>query len=494
MKQNKPNFIVFMTEHQKGDTLLSDNLIIKPNVDAFREKAVTFTRAYCPSPHCCPSRATFFSGLYPSQHGVWNNVNVSNCLSRGLYDGVQIFSSDMKNDGYDLFFSGKWHVSAVQGPDEFGFEKLFHPDGYRSYPNKPNADEWNYYTKNTAAYANPPESRETAQVIRPGYPLYTQYGVAENPFGDMQIVGAALDKLKDLKDTENPFLMYIGINGVHDPYYVPQRFLDMYPDDNDYLPTSFDDTMEDKPALYRRTQSRFNQLTREEHNECVRRYYAYCTYVDWQFGRILEQAEESGFTLDNTVVMYLSDHGDYAGAHGLWAKGLPCFLEAYNVCSMIGGCGIANGGSTDDRFVSLADYAPTILELAGIEACRDFAGSSLAPVLHGEEPENWRSEVYTQSNGNEIYGIQRAVWDKKWKYVFNAFDFDELYDLENDPHEMKNLLCGIDRPEISEYADIVRRMCTLMWQFAYDHGDNCVNPYIMTAMAPYGPGIIFEEK
>ena len=96
--------------------------------------------------------------------------------------------------------------------------------------------------------------------------------------------------------------------------------------------------------------------------------------------------------------------------------------------------------------------------------------------------------MYTQTNGNERYGIQRAVWNRKWKYVFNGFDYDELYDLERDPLEMHNLLHNSEE----EYQEIVEEMCKKMWTFARDTGDNCTCPYIMVSLAPFGPGIIWE--
>ena len=86
------------------------------NVARFRQEGLTFAETYCPSPHCCPSRATFFSGLFPSQHGVWNNVDVGNTLSRGLSDGVRLWPEDLREAGYRLFYSGKWHVSAEETP------------------------------------------------------------------------------------------------------------------------------------------------------------------------------------------------------------------------------------------------------------------------------------------------------------------------------------------------------------------------------------------
>ena len=126
---------------------------------------------------------------------------------------------------------------------------------------------------------------------------------------------------------------------------------------------------------------------------------------------------------------------------------------------------------------------------------RNTSGRSLVPFLRQEKVENWRTECYSQTNGNEAYGIQRAVWNHKWKYVFNAFDYDELYDLENDPGELHNLLHGIKDRDIpnSVYGPVVKEMCKKLWQFAREHQDNCVNPYIMTAFAPYGPGILNEK-
>lgn len=481
----KPNFLVFMTDHQRGDTIL-DEKILTPNLDKLRAKSLVFTNAHCPSPHCCPSRATFFSGLYPTQHGIWNNVNVGNALSRRLYDGVKLFSEDLKENGYDLYFSGKWHVSATERPADKGFEEIHHTMLYETYENKSHHDDWDIYS--TAKLDGLDTPRGEGEVVRVGYPHYSQYGTHDNPFGDNDVMTAAVKKLKELKGTTNPFLLYAGPLGPHDPYNVPQRFLDMYDIGDIELPDNFYDDLKDKPNLYQRTKSRYSQLTEAEHKESIRHFYAFCTYEDYLFGEIVNALEESGHA-DDTTIMYVSDHGDYIGSHGLWAKGLPCFKEAYNVCTVIGGAGVANGGRISDEMINLADFAPTFLDLAGIKADRKFVGSSLVPFLNDEKVANWRNTDFTQSNGNEVYGIQRAVYTKEWKFVFNSFDWDELYNLKEDPQELHNLLH--DEEEAKKYQDIVFEMSKKMWQFAHENDDNCVNPYIMTAMAPYGPGIIF---
>jgi len=278
--------------------------------------------------------------------------------------------------------------------------------------------------------------------------------------------------------------MYIGTLGPHDPYIPPQRFLDMYKDVEIKLPENFDDDLMDRPALYRRTKEQF-RLTPEEHIESIRRYLAFCSYEDALFGQVLEAVEDKGM-MEDTIIFYLSDHGDTMAEHGLWAKGLPCFRGAYNICALAAGPGIVPG-RMDKEMVSLADFAPTIEELAGIAPANAFTGKSLLPFMRGEEVENWREAMFTQSNGNEMYGIQRAVWTDEWKYVFNGFDYDELYNLKDDPLEMHNLIDDPDK------KDIVKEMCKRMWIFAREHRDACTCPYIMVGFAPYGPGITIKD-
>ena len=415
----------------------------------------------------------FFTGLYPSEHGVWNNVNVGNALSRGLAAGVRTFGEDLKEAGYRLYFSGKWHISDEESPADRGWEASLvtglgrgarGAGGARTY-------EWERYLK--LAEEPEPAVRRPGEILRPGYGTYTHYGVRENPFRDADVVDDAIALLRRRRRDEGPWCQFIGTLGPHDPYFVPQEFLDLYDPEAIELPESFADTMADKPALYRRTRQRFDQLSPAEHREALRHYLAFCTYEDALFGGILAALEESG-QAENTVVLYISDHGDYAAEHGLWCKGLPAFRGAYHVPTIVRWpAGIRRPGRIVDAFVSLADFAPTFLELAGVAPGRHFAGASLVPFLRDEEPAHWRDALFTQTNGNELYGIQRAVMTREWKYVYNGFDFDELYDLRSDPAEMRNL-AGDPR-----YEGVVRALAGRMWRFAYERQDVCINSYVM---------------
>ncbi len=484
--KKRPNIVVFMTDQQNGDTIRPDHMALTPNIEEFCRSAVVLEEAFCPSPHCCPSRATFFTGLYPSQHGVWHNVEIDNAISRGVYDGVTMFPELLREKGYRNFFSGKWHVSAYEGPMERGFEKVLHEyiSNYGRFvpENIPRVMDWKEVYNKKEGIDAAGIKKEFGQIARKGYPYYYQFGSSENPYGDTTTVEEACKLIAGYEE-EEPFFLYVGTTGPHDPYCPPQEYIDMYKDVEVTLPESFGDRMEDKPALYRRTRDRFD-LTEEEQIECTKRYLAFVSYEDALFGKLLQSIKEKGI-YEDTYVFYLTDHGDYLGSHGLWTKGLPCFREAYHICGAVGG-GAIRGHKVVSDFISLSDFAPTILELAGVETEISFAGRSFADALFGKELQGWRTEMHTQTNGNELYGIQRAVWNRKWKYVFNGFDYDELYDLEKDPLEMRNLI------KEKAYEEVVEQMCGKMWEFARDTGDNGTCPYIMVSLAPYGPGIICE--
>ncbi len=487
----RPNILIFMSDQQRGDTVPPWGRARMPNLERLAREGLSFREAHSPSPHCCPSRATFHSGLYPSEHGVWNNVDVGNALSRGPHEDVRLFSQDLRAAGYQLHFSGKWHVSSIRTPEDYGW-RVGWPEAKPSLPperlpdSHPPTYEWEAYER--IARTAEPTARGAGEILRPGYDRYTHYGAGKHFITefDRAVVDDAVREIEARGSGGGPWCQFVGTLGPHDPYVVPPEILDRYPPEDLELPASFTDRMEDKPALYRRTRDRFDQLSEHEQREALRHYLAFCSFEDDLFGRVFRALEQAG-GLRNTLVLYVSDHGDYAGEHGLWCKGLPCFRGAYHIPTVAWWPeGIAQPGRTVEAFVSLADFAPTFLELAGIEPTRPLSGRSLAPFLRGEEPPDWRDELHTQSNGNELYGIQRSVRTDRWKYVYNGFDYDELYDLAADPDETRNLARD------PAHADLVRELCGRMWRFAHAHRDVPINGYIMVAHAPYGPAEAFR--
>ncbi len=478
----QPNLLIVMTDHQRADTALPDHPSITPNLDRLAREGVRFTNAFCPSPHCCPSRATFFTGLYPSNHGVWNNVCNRQALSTGLKPGVRLWSEDLAGAGYDLHFSGKWHVSIEESPKDRGWTEDFVSAAQGTQHGVP----WEHY-RQLAAQPDP-TTRGEGEILRPGYGTYRLYGAGESDGHDAIATQRALDVLPRLAQGGQPWGLYVGLIGPHDPYIVPQKYLDLYDLADVPLPLSYGDELADKPRIYGRMRAmRFGQLSEREVREGIRHFWAYCTYLDDLFGQIWAALEATG-QADNTLLLYLSDDGDYVGEHGLFAKGIPCFQGAYRVPAVMRWPnGIVAPGRAVDAFVSLADFAPTFLDVVGLPRDRHFAGASFVPFLRGASPETWRDAIHTQCNGVELYYTQRSVMTRDFKYVFNGFDIDELYDLRRDPHEMWNVS---DDPA---YAEVKRELVGRMWRFAYEEDDTAINNYITVGLAPYGPAEGFRE-
>jgi arylsulfatase A-like enzyme len=478
----QPNILIFMTDHQRGDTVFPNHPALMPNLHRFMTEGVTFNQAYCPSPHCCPSRASFFTGLYPSKHGVWNNIYNAQALSQGLKPGVRLFSEDLLAAGYDLFYSGKWHVSSLESPKDRGWQELF----VSSAPGTHHGLHWEDYKRGVSTS----KQRKEGTIKRPGYGDFLVYGLGgdEGNHHDEKVIETTVQQLEKLKESKNPWCMYTGLIAPHDPYVVAQKYLDLYPLENIPLPKSYYDTMQDKPGIYRRLKETvYGQLNETEVREAIRHFWAFCSYIDDLFQRVLEALESTG-QADNTLVLFCSDHGDYCGEHGLFSKGIPCFKGAYHVPAVVRyPKGIKQPGRVVDAFVSLADFAPTFLEAAGITPKQRLTGKSLVPFLNNETPKTWREAMFTQCNGVELYYTQRSVMTKDYKYVFNGFDNDELYDLKADPDELHNLTND------KRLESIKRNLCQHLSKFAYEEEDTALlNNYVTVALMPYGPAEIFK--
>jgi arylsulfatase A-like enzyme len=523
---NRPNILIFMPDQTQGKAVLPGYPCLTPNVDRFAAQGVLFANAFCPSPHCCPSRASFQTGLYPSEHGVFNNVDTDTAIHADPYPGTRYFPEYLRNAGYQLDYSGKWHVGRDVTPWDAGWTNSHSNHSKKSDPGfTPNKFTPGKFRRSSSwararAELGHITPRKPGEVVRPGWgnvELYKTLSARDsNPLGVVESqylpVLAGTDKMKRLADSGHPWALMISNDGSHDLYDAPRPFVDMYDPKSIELPPNFRDTLEDKPRIYQRMRYQYwAQLSDDEVRMAIVHYWAKTTMQDALFGMILDALEKTG-QAENTMVVYVSDHGDYAGAHGLWAKGVPSFREAYNIpCIIRWPRGIAHPGRQVDAFVSTTDFAPTFLEAAGIPSSEyRMSGSSLLPWLRGDTPTNWREAIFGQLNGVELYYTQRIVMTKEYKYVYNGFDYDELYDLKQDPHEMVNLAFpdvihsramvergkGCDNgndvawpPLPADLAEVRRDLLQRMWRFAQVHKDQIFNPYITVAMAPYGPGV-----
>jgi len=444
----KPNFLILLADQMQGAVLNPDHACSTPNLDRIARRGLRFTRAYTPNPVCSPARASLMTGLLPHNHGVcWVTHTVDR--DQGLLrKDFPHWAQHLQNDGYQTAYFGKWHVERENRPQEFGWE-IFNPGKGKAQKTKqpgekpatPGEDKFVH-----SHYYQGPE----------GYPDRLQFGVLPDTDEDRdmkRVAEPAMDYLRDTAGRPEPWCCCISFYEPHDPYLCKETTFEAYRKKNIPLPENRDDPMRDKPNLYRRSAEVFSNIDKATRIDAAACYYASITEADEYWGRILDVLEESG-DLDNTVIIFTSDHGDLLGAHGMYCKNISAFEEIYHIPLLMAGPGITENQTTSLR-VGLHDLCPTILDLAGAAPIEHNDSHTFLSILGNPAGNNpaFRSG-YAEYHGGRIFLTQRIYWEDEWKFVFNGFDYDELYNLSSDPWEMENLARN---PKFKDRLDIMMR-------------------------------------
>lgn len=475
----RPNVLLVMTDQQQGQTVRPDHPCSTPHLERLAANGVRFSYAYTPTPLCAPARASLFSGLYATSHGMLNNFHSRPVLRRGLHQGVHLFTEALQGAGYRQAYLGKWHVSAEKGPQDYGMEEPVNLQDFAAYQRR-----FDTARGRAADLLRHPDA-DAYYLDRPGWPKHLVYGVtslsAEARY-ETFLTNHAIRLIEDYARQQEPWFLCVSFPGPHDPYVATAEYAARYHPAQVRLPVSFEDTLRDKPNAYRRLRQTYEAMTREHYARAITCYWAFITYLDDQVGRILEALDRTD-QAGETLVLFLSDHGDMMGAHGLFTKGMMSFEENYHVPFIIRWPGMVDHpGRECSEFVSLLDVAPTVLEAAGIQEVGPLHGRSLLPLLHDQIPADWPHSVFGQYHGSEIYSMHRMVRTKTHKFCFNGNDFDELYDLAVDPDERTN---RVDDPALRDvHDDLVREM----WRWVRSindthHGDG----YPFNAIPVPGP-------
>jgi arylsulfatase A-like enzyme len=231
------------------------------------------------------------------------------------------------------------------------------------------------------------------------------------------------------------------------------------------LPKSFNDDFSDKPNIYKRGQKVFENMTKQDHIESIRNYYAMITEIDYEYGKIVDLLEEKG-ELDNTIIIFTSDHGEALSSHGIYAKNLAAFEEIYRIPMIISGPGIKKDKLSDD-LVSSMDLCPTILDIFNLDEIENIDSSSFEQILTTDEV-NTIDKCFAEYDGTRLQLKQRVLWYKNLKYIFNGFDYDELYNLKTDPDELINLI------DLEDYKEDKKMMFKLYWEELKKNGDHTI--------------------
>ncbi len=392
-----PNVVFILTDDQGQWTLgcYGNREIRTPHLDQLAAGGARLTRAFAATPVCSPSRATFFTGKIPSQHGIqdWIQHENTGAGARRFLDGQTTFAKVLADAGYRVGLSGKWHMGDSVTPQQ-GFSSWFAmPTG-----------------GTPKTYQDPEMIWEGQTRVYPGY-------VTEI------LTDKAIEFIEQAR--QYPFCCFLSYNAPHTPYAgTPERYLARYRD-------SRLESFPDEPLDERNT-----GLGRNNHRrrESMIHYSAMITALDENVGRLLARLDDLGLR-QNTLVVFAADQGFMCGHHGLWGKGngswpFNMYEESILMPMIWNHPGRIPAGGTVDAMVSSYDFGPTLLDYLGR---RGLPGRSYAPLLQGRKT-RWENKVYGE------YQYTRMVRTERWKYVHRTEGFlSELFDLETDPGERRNV-------------------------------------------------------
>ena len=371
------------------------------------------------------------TGLYPHNHGVMINTHIAPAWCRGLSTDIPTFSERLKNAGYVLDYAGKWHVHQDLGPEEFGFDR-------------------HRQRRGAAGYVTGTET--TIDFPRRNFPIAGTNPHSHKEGRTWQVTDLGLEMLRERAQGDRPFFLRIDDIAPHFPNFVPEPYASMY--DPESIPPwpNFDETFEGKPAAHLRKHREWNLKDKDWSwwQQVVAKYYGDVTLIDDCVGRVLEALRECRIE-DDTIFIFSTDHGDATGSHKHFEKSGTMYDEVFRIPLLAKVPGVE--ARRVGEFVRLMDLMPTFIDWGGGEVPDDLDAKTLLPLIRGEKPVDWPNSVYCESHG-EVWGYstQRMVRTERWKYVFIPHDLDELYDLEEDPAEMNNLISD------SRHRDALEKM------------------------------------
>lgn len=403
--QARPNVVFIITDDQRWDCLgcMGHPFLKTPNIDRIAREGALFQNAFVTLPLCSPSRASFLTGQYATRHGIVGNTAAGGPISHQL----DTWPRRLQAAGYATAAIGKWHMGTDDAP-------------------RPGFDRWVVF-KGQGRYENPVFNIDGVQTKTTGYvtDLITDYAVEfiRQDRGD------------------KPFALYVGHKAVHGPFHPAPRHKELYADDPLPEYPGEKDDLKGKPAITRKVaEMEPGHPAYGVSDSLIRNQLRSIVSVDDGVGRILQALQETG-KLDNTLVIFTSDNGFFWNEHRLGDK-RAAYEESIRIPLVMRYPALINAGSVIKPMVLNIDIAPTVLELAGAQPVEGMHGRSLVPLLKDQQAK-WRTSVLLHYYLEEKYPnipTWQSVRTDNWKYIHypDHPGMDELYDLQQDPHELTN--------------------------------------------------------
>jgi arylsulfatase A-like enzyme len=478
----RPNVLCFVTDQQRYDHLgcAGNPFIRTPNIDRLAASGTRFDRCYVSNPVCMPSRSTMWTGQMPSSHGV-------RCNGIALDPAVPTITSALVGAGYRTHGVGKFHLSpfhslhgadpATLNPADWPESKEMWVGGHISALPTP------YYGLQSAEFCGGHGDfirgdyrrwlmREAPHVIEGieawvasvGGEDWESMGPSHIPLElhhSHWIADRVTEFLKEQSYTSQPFFCWCSFPDPHHPYHAPEPYHSMYDAEDMPTPTRREGELDDLPPHFSRIQHEHlsvegvhGPITRFYHHtpEIMARTYGMVSNVDANIGRVLTALEELGLC-ENTIIVYLSDHGDLMGDHWLQQKGPFHYQGLIRVPFIWSWPGYIEPATVNTNLVSMLDFAPTILDLCGVpipEGSRPeepflplelppWPGHSLRPTLERHENAVRDAALVEQDDDRLGMRLRTMVTDRYRLSWYAGRPYGELFDLKEDPQELRNL-------------------------------------------------------
>ncbi len=444
---DKPNILVICSDehHPLMSAYRGHSIVQTPNLDKLAARGTAFTRAYCNSPLCTPSRMSFITGKYVHQIDSWSNMIP-------LPREEMTWARKLDEAGIESTMLGKMDFCGEYQDGGFSKHKIIRERGAWNIPlDKPDPSRLDgYIRKDKRRHLQNAGTRGLEIASDGGY-----IGEGDDSIGnydhDRIVCNWALDYLREkgAADKKDPWACYVGLLMPHWPFCAPQEFYDMYYPDNIELPFDCDIPNEQlHPALAHFQKGLdLGEVTEDMLRRTVAAYYGMITCLDAMIGEILDELEAQGF-LDNTYIIYTTDHGESLGEHGLFYK--QCSYEgSVGVPLIVSGPDLPQG-QTIEAPVSLIDMYPSILEMAGIDQNEHLPGRSWLPLIRGDKQDRVDyalSEFHANFFKHDWYMLVRG----DYKYTYYVNERASLFNVKNDPQELHDL--GTDPAHASVLAE-----------------------------------------
>ena len=486
-----PNVLFITTDQQHYMAMGYRNPEVRtPNLDRLVEQGTSFHRAYTVNPTCTPTRASWLTGTYPSQHGAWS-------LGTKLMEDRPTVGDAFQRAGFRTALVGKAHFQPLLGTEEY--------PSLEAYPRLHDLDFWREFHGPFYGFGHVELARNHTDESHVGqhYALWMEergltnwrdYFLPNPPF--RQLEGDPLPDsshrprrpgeawelpaeyhyttwisertnalMEEYVQASDPFYLWASFFDPHPAYMVPEPYASMYDPAEVTVPEHRPGEFDDKPPYFRRAleeEPDFSDVQEEDGNvvhgagshlrsheekaKNIATMYGMMTMLDDAIGRILQKVDELGIA-DDTLVCFTTDHGDFLGQHGLVAKAIHHYEDLIRVPLVVRRPGVVPAGGVSEALQSTVDLAPTFLAMSGLRVPREMTGADQSSVWRGEEGAVRTHVVVENQHQPTTINMRTFVTSQYKMTVHYGREYGELYDLVDDPGEYVNLW---DREEAAD--------------------------------------------